>query len=74
MVRFAAPGRGLFGLGRQTVQAVNGVTLTVRQGEALGVLMELPDNDLLDLLLRRAEPDGAINTSDVRGVLEMLRT
>lgn len=48
--------------------------LTVRQAEALGTLMDLPDNDLLDLLLRRSEPDGAINTSDVKHVLEMLRT
>ena len=49
-------------------------SLTVPQAEALGLLMDLPDNDLLDLLLRRAEPDGAINTSDVRCVLAMLRT
>jgi antitoxin CptB len=52
----------------------NESSLTVSQGQALGLLMELPDNDLLDLLLRRSEPDGAINTSDVRGVLELLRT
>jgi len=49
-------------------------TLTVRQAEALGTLMDLADNDLLDLLLRRSEPEEAINTSDVREVLEMLRT
>jgi antitoxin CptB len=36
--------------------------------------MDLGDNDLLDLLLRRREPEDAINTSDVRHVLEMLRT
>ena len=48
--------------------------LTVRQATALGRLMELDDNDLLDLLLRRREPQGDINTSDVRQVLEMLRT
>ena len=47
--------------------------LTVQQGQALEELMDLPDNDLLDLLLRRKEPDGAINTGDVRLVLEMLR-
>jgi antitoxin CptB len=48
--------------------------LTVRQAAALGRLMELDDNDLLDLLLRRREPQGDINTSEVRQVLEMLRT
>ena len=47
--------------------------LTVRQAAALSELMELADNDLLDLLLRRKEPEGAINTSDVKQVLEMLR-
>ena len=49
-------------------------TLTVSQGQALAELMELADNDLLDLLLRRKEPEGEINTSDVRQVLEMLRS
>ena len=48
--------------------------LTLRQAAALNELMDLADNDLLDLLLRRREPEGAINTSDVRQVLEMLRT
>ncbi|MFD0667603.1 FAD assembly factor SdhE [Ramlibacter sp. MAHUQ-53] len=48
--------------------------LTVRQANALNGLMDLSDNDLLDLLLRRREPDGALDTADVREVLEMLRT
>ncbi|MEP6825939.1 MAG: succinate dehydrogenase assembly factor 2 [Ramlibacter sp.] len=47
--------------------------LTVRQAGGLDVLMDLADNDLLDLLLRRSEPEGDINTSDVKQVLEMLR-
>ncbi len=47
--------------------------LTQRQAQALNLLMDLADNDLLDLLLRRKEPDGEINTSDVRQVLGMLR-
>jgi antitoxin CptB len=34
----------------------------------------LADNDLLDLLLCRREPEGAISTSDVKEVLGMLRT
>ena len=48
--------------------------LTARQGLALSQLMELADNDLLDLLLRRREPDGDLDTADVKEVLEMLRT
>jgi len=31
-------------------------TLTVRQAKGLNALMELSDNDLLDLLLKRKEP------------------
>jgi antitoxin CptB len=48
-------------------------SLTMRQAAALNELMNLADNDLLDLLLRRKEPGADINTSDVREVLEMLR-
>ena len=48
--------------------------LTARHAAALNELMDLGDNDLLDLLLRRKEPQGAINTGDVREVLEMLRS
>jgi antitoxin CptB len=48
-------------------------SLTVRQADALGELMELADNDLLDLLLRRQEPAGALDRPDVKEVLEMLR-
>jgi antitoxin CptB len=48
--------------------------LTVRQGQVLGQLMDLADNDLLDLLLRRKEPQGDLDTADVKQVLEMLRT
>jgi len=49
-------------------------SLTLGQSQALARLMELGDNDLLDLLLRRREPQDGINTSEVRQVLEMLRT
>lgn len=48
-------------------------SLTVRQAEALGELMDLADNDLLDLLLRRKDPQGELDRPDVREVLEMLR-
>jgi antitoxin CptB len=52
----------------------HGDRLTLRQAAALNELMDLGDNDLLDLLLRRKEPAGDINTGDVREVLEMLRS
>jgi antitoxin CptB len=48
-------------------------TLTTRQAAALLVLMDLPDNDLLDLLLGRAEPQGEVDTPEVRTVLAQLR-
>ena len=48
--------------------------ITVTQAEALSQLMDLEDNDLLDLLLRRREPEGDIKTNEVTKVLEMLRT
>jgi antitoxin CptB len=47
--------------------------LTVRQADALSALMELADNDLLDLLLRRKDPDGETDTADVRELLGLLR-
>ena len=47
--------------------------LTVRQADALNALMDLGDNDLLDLLLRRREPGADITTDEAREVLEMLR-
>jgi antitoxin CptB len=48
-------------------------SLTVGQANALGELMDLADNDLLDLLLRRKEPAGALDRPDIKEVLEMLR-
>jgi antitoxin CptB len=47
--------------------------LTVGQAQALGELMDLADNDLLDLLLRRKDWQGGAGSSQVRNVLEMLR-
>ncbi len=49
-------------------------TLAIWQARALEQLMDLADNDLLDLLLRRREPQGDLDTADVMLVLEMLRT
>ncbi len=48
--------------------------LTVSQAQALGVLMELSDNDLLDLLLARKLPEGDLLRDDITEVLGMLRT
>jgi len=48
--------------------------ISVTQAEGLTMLMDLSDNDLLDLLLRRKEPSGEIDTAAVREVLSQLRT
>ena len=51
-------------------------TLTDADAQALGLLMDLGDNDLLDLNLGRktlAQVDEALVREDVRRVLDMLR-
>jgi antitoxin CptB len=48
-------------------------SLTVGQAQALNELMELPDNDLLDLLLRRAQPQGELDRPEVMALLQLLR-
>jgi antitoxin CptB len=48
-------------------------TLTDEEVEAFSILMELPDNDLLNLLLARNEPDGDADTPQVRALLSRLR-
>ena len=47
--------------------------LTVGQARGMYVLMDLSDNDLMDLLLRRKELQPEISTEEVREVLDMLR-
>jgi antitoxin CptB len=47
--------------------------LTSRQARGLQALMDLGDNDLLDLLLRRREPEGALDNPEVREVLTLMR-
>jgi antitoxin CptB len=55
-------------------------TLTVTQARGLQVLMDLADNDLLDLLLRRKEPQGLTELGDfaqaaeVHEVLALMRS
>ncbi|MEI6027229.1 MAG: succinate dehydrogenase assembly factor 2 [Betaproteobacteria bacterium] len=50
-----------------------GAALTLRQAQALQVLMDLSDPDLLDLLLARREPEGELDLPDVRVVLTQMR-
>jgi len=52
----------------------HGATLSPRQAAGLQALMELPDNDLLDLLLARSEPRSALDCAAVREVLCLMRT
>ena len=50
-------------------------SITVRQAQALGLLMDLSDNDLLDLHLARkslTQVDALLDQEDVREVLKML--
>ena len=51
----------------------HGSCITQRQAEGLGALMELPDNDLLDLLLARRELQGELDRPVVREVLAQMR-
>ena len=48
-------------------------TITTRQAAGLQALMDLPDNDLLDLLLARTVLQGEIDTPEVREVLSQMR-
>jgi len=48
--------------------------LTVRDAAGLSALMDLADNELLDLLLRRTEPKGELDRPEVRDTLERLRS
>ena len=50
--------------------------LNVRQAVALGVLMDLSDNDLLDLFLARkslAQVEAALDNADLAEILQMVR-
>ena len=51
----------------------HGAALTRGQAEALMELMELPDNDLLDLLLSRSQPTGELDRPEIRQLLALLR-
>ena len=47
--------------------------LTTTHASGLTALMELGDNDLLDLLLRRTEPTHELDRDDVHEVLALMR-
>jgi antitoxin CptB len=51
-------------------------TLNVRQANALGVLMDLSDNDLLDLFLARKsllQVEASLDSADFHEILKMVR-
>ena len=48
-------------------------TLTQWQAGAMEQLMDLSDNDLLDLLLARCEPEGELATAAVHDLLAQMR-
>jgi antitoxin CptB len=52
---------------------LHATSLSVGQARGMYVLMDLSDNDLMDLLLRRKELQSEISTDEVRQVLDMLR-
>ena len=49
-------------------------TLTTRQAAGLAQLMDLADNDLLDLLLARKQPDDETASPELIEVLGMMRS
>ena len=51
----------------------HGAELTIRQARGMHVLMDLADNELLDLLLRRSELPPALNRPEVSEVLSLMR-
>ena len=48
-------------------------TLTTRQAAGMQALMDLADNDLLDLLLARKQPQGEVDCPEVHEVLALMR-
>jgi antitoxin CptB len=48
-------------------------SISPRQADGLQALMDLADNDLLDLLLARSEPTGALDCPAVQEVLAAMR-
>ena len=53
--------------------ARHAASLTERQALGLQVLMDLSDNDLLDVLLARVQPQGELLDVEVLAVLRLMR-
>jgi antitoxin CptB len=53
--------------------AAHETSITPQQARALESLMDLADNDLLDLFLRRSEPDPASHDPALHEVLQRIR-
>lgn len=51
-----------------------GAAMTVSQAQAMNALMDLSDNDLLDLLLVRKEPEGDLAQVNVVDLLRLIRS
>ena len=51
----------------------HGTTLDAAQNRALSKLLELPDTELLDLLLARTEPAPPLDSPELRALLVKLR-
>jgi antitoxin CptB len=51
-----------------------GDRLDVTEVLSLEALLDLPDNELLDLLLARKDPQGALDNNAVRSLLRRMRT
>ena len=52
---------------------VHAAGLTARRAQGLQVLMDLSDNDLLDLLLARREPEDGLLDDSTLDVLRLMR-
>ena len=52
----------------------HGDRLGIDEVHALEAILDLPDNELLDLLLARKDPRGALDNNAVRVLLSRLRT
>ena len=51
-----------------------GDRLDIPEVLALEALLDLPDNELMDLLLARKDPQGALDNNAVRSLLKRMRT
>jgi len=50
-----------------------GERLSLADHDGLGRLLDLTDNDLLDLFVGKVQPEGELDTPEVRHVLEKIR-